>query len=541
MKNIKKNRWSSYEPTRPSNVVKLRASSTGLKLTFLDERGRQQGVDFSFMSERPQLASLFAQVMRVEGEKYAPMTRRSFLTAAKLFNAFLNLRHPDVSHASALTHDLLQEWAVWLTENRKLSVASAADNFSKLRSLLKATRAMYPDALRPDFDIPIYAVSKTVSRGNDNRILSEEILQRVSDAAWKEVNEIRKAYRDGDVPEGLAPLIPFMILIGLKTAINPLSLYYIGRDCLKPHVIDSAAFHVVWSKRRSKAGIQRQLHRVDPQGRGVIELLRFLIVYTEPLVAQARELERGMLFLYRYAAGHGRWAVVAVPHRSITREMRNFCERNNLPAITIAQLRPSTATYFYMKTGGKLRKVQLLLGHVNMHVTERYIGNSLVRRLHDNVIRTAQNAMMTRVATVIPKEAERALIDLAGELPPEQREKIADGLYDTGLGKCRNPYDSPQPGQHKGKCCSLFLACLSCPNAMFFLEDLPRVIALRDHLVAEKQNMRRRVWETLYQDKVRIIENDIIDAFSQSQITEAEGLAKKIADVPLVTVKGVLE
>jgi hypothetical protein len=82
---------------------------------------------------------------------------------------------------------------------------------------------------------------------------------------------------------------------------------------------------------------------------------------------------------------------------------------------------------------------------------------------------------------------------------------------------------------------------LTCPNALFFLEDLPRVIALRDHLIAEKKNVRRGVWEGLYQDRVKIIENDIIGAFSKSQIAEAEARAKKIANIPLLTAKGVPE
>ena len=206
----------------------------------------------------------------------------------------------------------------------------------------------------------------------------------------------------------------------------------------------------------------------------------------------------------------------------------------------MAQLRPSAATHYYTKTGGKLRKVQLLLGHARISTTEQYIGNALVQKLHNKSIRAVQTALVKRVATVIPKEAKQALVELADDLSPEQRVKIAGGAYDFGFGKCRNPFDSPQSGQHKGKCCTLFLACLTCPNALFFLEDLPRVIALRDYLLAEKQNMRRGVWEALYQDRIKIIDAEIIGAFSSAQIKEAERLAAVVTGMPILATKGVL-
>jgi hypothetical protein len=156
-------------------------------------------------------------------------------------------------------------------------------------------------------------------------------------------------------------------------------------------------------------------------------------------------------------------------------------------------------------------------------------------------IRHAQERLVERVTVVIPKEARQALADLDAELSAEQVEKIAGGAYDTGICKCRNPFDSPQPGQQKGKCCTLFLACITCPNALFFLDDLPRVIALRAHFLAEREHMRRGAWEVLYQEKIKIIEDEIISAFSDAQVAEAELSAKKITDIPVLAAREVLK
>jgi hypothetical protein len=53
--------------------------------------------------------------------------------------------------------------------------------------------------------------------------------------------------------------------------------------------------------------------------------------------------------------------------------------------------------------------------------------------------------------------------------------------------------------------------------------------------------MRGEVWNYLYLDKVKLIEDDIIGAFSESQISEAEVLAANVADMPVLATKGVLK
>lgn len=535
----KSKRWSNYDP-HASSVVSLEPTEVSLIVTITLPGVRPQNLDFSFMEDRPEIASLIAKVMRSEAPRYARYSRTSFVYAVRRFDEFIKSERPDTSRTSEITYDLLQEFATWMVSIRKLKETTASNLFRYIRALLRAAKSLYPSAFSPDFEVPAEVFGPNVkgrSRGQD--VLNDADLQKILRAAEKDADTIMKEYRDGDVPQGCESFIPFMILIAAKTAINSESLYALGRDCLKPHPIDTKAFYVVWMKGRSKAGIQRQLHHVDPRGKGIIELLLFLRAYTQPLVVWAQDYDQESLFIYRY--GNPQRQRTAVGRADcIHHAVREFCKRHKLPEFKMCQLRPSVATQHYKKTGGNLRKVQILLGHAEIVTTQRYIGDQLVRGIHRKSIRAAQDAIVRRVTVVIPKRAEQALNELASEIPLGRRKKIADGAYDTGLCKCRNPFDSPQRDQQKGRCCTLFMACVTCPNALFFLEDLPRVIALRNHLIAEKKSMRRGVWEVLYQDRLRVIEEDIIGAFSKAQIAEAERQAIKVTEMPILMANGAL-
>jgi hypothetical protein len=112
-------------------------------------------------------------------------------------------------------------------------------------------------------------------------------------------------------------------------------------------------------------------------------------------------------------------------------------------------------------------------------------------------MRQAQLDMVNRVI-VIPARAQDAIEDLSQRLPPGSVQSIVDGTYETGWCKCTNPFKSPQPEQTEGQLCTAFLACPTCPNALFFLEDLPRVIAIRNRLVELRRRMSKGVWNALY-------------------------------------------
>jgi hypothetical protein len=341
------------------------------------------------------------------------------------------------------------------------------------------------------------------------------------------------------VPTSAQQLIPFMILIAARTGINSDALYRLERDCIVPHEIDEEYFYCVWDKPRAGRQ-QRQLHRVDRRKQmGVVELIQFVRQYTEPLALKTDTPANKKLFLYlseNTLLKHRLISSYTAPRISF-RRLKEFRERHQLPYFSFSSIRPSAATLLYLQTGGNLSKVRQFLQHAHFSTTIRYVLNQISEQFNARVIQKAQERMVERV-TVIPETRKVGIKRL--DLPKLQATQIIEGRFDTGCGTCRNPYDSPQMGEEKGQLCTSFHTCFSCPNGLWFLEDLPWVIATRNRFLHLRSEMKPGDWDAVYGNTVRILNDNIISAFRPEQIEVAMHQAKELASRAFVLAKGVL-
>ncbi len=461
----------------------------------------------------------------------------------KLLDRFLNYRsqnQPDTRTAKDLSADLLKEFAVWLVSEGRLKRKLAANAFTTCCCFLRKAQRLYPR----EFDT-VFATPRNLFAGADNdlaesRALSVRDFKKILMAAENDVRRIRETYKPGDVPTNAQQLLPFMVILAARTGINALALYALDRDCLAPHEIDEDLFYCTWDKPRAGKQ-QRQLHRVDRRKQmGVVELIRFLCQFTDPLASATGPPECGKLFLY-FSPNAGFKGQLISPgtslDRQFSRHFREFTRRHRVSHFTLGNIRPTAATHLYVETGGNLRKVQQFLQHTNLRTTVKYLLNSITEPFNARVIQKAQKQMLERI-TVIPKKRAAGIKQL--ELPKALSQKILSGRFDTGCGTCRNPYDSPQPGESKGRPCTSFHACFSCPNGLWFLEDLPQVIAARDRLLSSRMDMKPEDWETVYGESVRIIDEHIIAAFQPAQIKAAKVQTKDQKQRPIIVAKGVL-
>ena len=460
----------------------------------------------------------------------------------RLFSRFLDYRmktQPDIGSARQLCGDVLKEMALWLLVERRLKRRSASHTLSMCCWFLRQAKLLYPQEFDPTFSTPTNLFPGVSNEIPPSKALSPDTFQKILTAAAKDVDDIRQGYRPGDVPTRAQHIIPFMILIAARTGINPDALYGLGRECLVPHEIDEDCFYCVWDKPRAGKQ-QKQLHRVDRrQQSGVVELIRFMRQYTEPLALNASPPANAKLFLYfseNTLLKHRLISSCTAPRVSFKR-LREFQERHLLPPFSLSNIRPSAATLLYIRTGGNLGKVRQFLQHAHFSTTIRYVLNHVTEQFNARVIQQAQTRMVARM-TVIPEKREVGIHSLS--LPSDQATKILQGRYDTGCGACRDPYDSPQANEVKGRVCTSFHACFSCANALWFLDDLPLVIATRDRFLRLRSEMNPGDWDAVYSDNVRIINEDIIAAFRPEQVEAATVRAKELGDTVLVVAQGVL-
>jgi len=538
-------RWNSVEDEtlRRHDLVQLGAGNAPLVQTFQEPGGRSFSVDLTFLSPRPELARLLANSFWItyQPEARKPTANRTSDTLRSLYR-FFDYRaqsQSDVYAARDFSTDLLKEFAVWLVAKRSLSRKSAAGIFAVCCCFLRRVRRLYPG----DFDA-LFATPKNLFAGADNdrcvsRALSLADFRKILQAAESDVRRIRDGHRTGEVPTSAQHLIPFMVIVAARTGINPKAIYDLRRDCLSPHELDENLFYCTWDKPRAGKR-QRQVHRADPRNRmGVVELIGFLQQFTEPLAASADAALCRKLFLYSSQSQNRKGKLVSpgVTPLSFRCHFSEFTERHRLARFTLANIRPTAATQLYLETGGNLRKVQQFLQHAHLRTTVNYVLNSITEPFNVRSIQKAQERMLERI-TAIPERRAVGITRLG--LPKPQARKIVTGQFDTGSGTCRNPYDSPQPGEHKGRPCTAFHACFTCPNGLWFLEDLPQVIAVRDRLVSLRSDMKPEDWEMVYGESVRIIGEHIIAAFRPDQIKAAELKAKARQGRPILVAKGSL-
>ncbi len=537
-------RWNAIKDNvlEKHDLAQLEKRDAPLVQTFQPPGGRPVSVNLAFLSSRPKLARVVANTFWITYQAGPPRATvlRIAWTLKNFFSVFLDHRAkgmPDVIEARDLSADMLKEYAVWLVARRRFKRKTAATMYSICTCFLRRAKRAFPGEFDPLFRTPRHLFDGVDAERAESRALSVADFQKILSAAEQDVKRIRSTYKDGDIPTRAQQLIPFMVLIAARTGMNAFCTYGLARDCLTPHELDESLFYCAWEKRRAGKQ-QRQLHRIDRRNQtGVVELIQFMRRYTEPLASRAGPAERTKLFLYFSP----QWGRIVSPSTTsgdgFVITFREFVARHGLPHFTLVNMRPSAATQLYLATGGNLRKVQQFLQHARLSTTVKYLLNSITEPFHARVIQKAQERMIQRV-TAIPVKRATGVGRL--NLPPVQAKKIVAGRFDTGAGTCRDPYNSPQPGEEKGRPCTSFHACFRCPNGLWFLEDLPQVIAIRARIVSFQADMKPADWEAVYGESVRVMNEHIIATFRPDQIEAATKEAEKLAQNPMIVSRGVL-
>jgi hypothetical protein len=340
---------------------------------------------------------------------------------------------------------------------------------------------------------------------------------------------------------------PFLILLLIRTAINVSSIYTLKRDCLKEHPLPLGLTILRFSKPRAGPHSNKELSFPRRQVNGAIDLIQFLLTYTQPWVEFANDAEKDSLFLYRslHMGVRSPKSLAEI----CKEELGRFIARHNLPVFSFNQLRPTIATLLYLQTRDIFR-VQRLLDHTSVRTTIDYIRGPVVEAQHNRQMsegidlmiesltgiedhRNGLTVFIDPVATVIAEKVQ------SEELPPEAGERLLRGACNTLIGKCQDPLNSPQPGEVKGRVCRSLHACLFCENCWIFAEDLPATIQYRDRLLSEKKEMTDEAWETLHGAAVRAINHSILSAFPAEVVKQAELKARQDTEpAPASTMEG---
>jgi hypothetical protein len=173
-------------------------------------------------------------------------------------------------------------------------------------------------------------------------------------------------------------------------------------------------------------------------------------------------------------------------------------------------------------------KTQVLANHVSPDTTRRYVDRP--------VVRAAQAIELGRLQARFVAAIRSGDLDLSsGQSNRGEHSPIVSTQNATASGFiCADPLAGIAPGESKGKLCTAWLGCFTCPNAVIPLEadTLARLIRMREALSEARAGMAPDRWHLFYAPKLEILERDVLPRFSTTVHAAAMERLKATPPVP---------
>ena len=341
----------------------------------------------------------------------------------------------------------------------------------------------------------------------------------------------------------LRDLAPFLLLLGLRTGLNPESLDTLTVDAFQD--LGDGHIRLRWFKARG-GGLEADTF----SGRGQWSaggLLRRAVAAT----ARARRIAAPELDkrLWLYSPYGGRQPIralewsVRVAEWVASVDLRG--DDGELLSLDRRQLRKTHSQRLNARYRGALE----LVAGANQSTrvaAKHYVNSDPDNPVLINTITEAQGALLTRArATVLtePRVAELAsspagAADALDVSEATARTLIASEELDVFLAKCKDFHNSPfgAPGV---ACPAAAWDCLFCPLAVITPSKAPALIALERRLERLRETMPVDRWHQVYGPAHRVIGEEILPQFSAATLERAEALAEgEILHLPLAAQTG---
>lgn len=320
-------------------------------------------------------------------------------------------------------------------------------------------------------------------------------------------------------------LVPFILLIGRKTAFNPDTLLTLTWDRVQFLEEGRRNYYVIHGEKDRAATLQTE--RFDAE-KGVTGGLDDVLTLLRRLTERSRNLvlpeHRDRLFIA--APVHCGSSVKAFGNNFGVSSDKlwkfafdAFKKEHDLPDFTLASLRHS-APEEIRRTGGDARDVQQKLGHKNPQTTLTHYTSDGVRRMERDRIAAVQTSYVGWVES-------DGLYEIRGRQEWD-RKSATPGFM------CLDPFDSPQLGQKKDRLCTAFGRCPGCPLAVARTDDVVAAasyIALRTTIYGAQQGVvSGAAWQARWADTVKALDN-LISAIPEHILREAQTLSVTLPPV----------
>ena len=579
-------------PPQPAHFSGV-AAPESLVVRFLTPAGMPaQPLDLSAYAHRPRLAAEFAFAFRHHLADRADRTRETVQYNLPWWFKFLDEHDPArvrVRSVSDIDAALLGAYIGWLGR-QPLAVGTRDRTWATVRQALAWLRRHRPDLVQPELELPVNAFPRRNEQVCPRAALARAELDAVLSACRAEIKTSWADFETGSallaakphaapagpgkpdlkdlgvllallveryggfVPNQRRPdrgdtlfwpvlhavkahggwvrvsrflhatagtLVPYMIAIAAQTFANPEPLRNFRRDCMVEHLMLDGRWLVTWHKGRANQMQRRSFLR--DRRLSAPNLIDRVLALTVPFVSHAPMAERDRLFLCSGIGGLRRIGLID-PVR-VTTLVRAFAVRHDLRdlsgaplALTLASFRPTGLALAHAVLGHDVARTQVLANHASAATTRRNVHRpAVLQGRFVAVVRGGDGA------TAVSGEGG---VDAAS--PVDARNATASGFT------CSDPLAGIAPGQRKGRLCTAWLGCLTCPNAVIPLEadTLARLLIMRDALAEAGGRMALDRWGCSTRPSSRSWSSDVLPRFPAALHAAASGLVGRLPPAP---------
>ncbi|WP_137679100.1 hypothetical protein [Aurantiacibacter suaedae] len=482
------NHWAASvsPPTRDKRLREL-TRGIGTFLMSLDQKVTPTSIDEAFWTS---FVVWLNGPRHRSGKTWAPATRAKTLNAVKICISAL-LDHP--VHGAAATTIMDQSGFPhnsWPGRSRKSvptkvlspterqamifaclsEIAVTREHLLEREAILATGRALLEDAQSEGRAPPYYsevgACAARIEQSFPDRLALPKDLHLLEPALGRAV-----AYKHGMIPTRrllyatFRDLVPFVILIGTKTAFNSDTVLSLKWSQVRTSR-DKKTITFLGIKNRAsdlqvsmtEAGTALDHDFAAEPGvpfafADLLDMLRELTERTRHILSDPSQADR----LFVGIPAWGSQTVKSYDHKNGPSSdeawkysLQKFVNDHGLKPFSLQTVRFTEGESEWRRTGDLLA-VRDRLGHTHIATTRTHYTSDGMRR--DSQLRVAETqAFYHRWART------------EGRIDPRQQPEKCRSAATPGFG-CLDPFNSPRPGQSKGKLCTAYGECADCPLA----------------------------------------------------------------------------
>lgn len=454
----------------------------------------------------------------------------------RTFRHFLDDLHAageSITRLDQIDRKLLDRYLAWLelqiastgkNKGQQLTTGSQKKRFTDLKTLLINRQKRAPTSVCPELSFPKNPFPNSNQLIPKREAYSTAEQKRIVEALNQDLRRIHKG--EGEQLSPLQVLTVHLLLLALATGRNKQSLIELRRDSLREHPLADRELLVTTKRRgwsthatsvRKTGAAPEDTKSLKSIPASVGDHFRFLCDYTAPLMDEAAEEDRELVFLWQVTKKERKGQVVRLDGHNANHAVETFIERHALlddrgrPLdLNVARLRPTFATELYRRTRD-IRSVQQALQHSSPQTTARHYADAPLEAERDHAI--VVDGMVSQFTRA---EVEgKVLLAADGKIPLQNVKDILAGGYNTGIARCKNPFRDNE------SVCQKFFHCFRCPSMCVFEDDLWRLFSFYYRLLSERSKINPAHWIKTYGPIIRRIDADIASQFPVDKVAAA--------------------